>query len=89
MGASVSSASGSSKTAKFKLGENARVITEDGRDVEPGSGEIGMVAVKGRTPVGYYKDPEKSEKTFKTIDGQRYSVPGDFAICRAARPCSL
>jgi acyl-CoA synthetase (AMP-forming)/AMP-acid ligase II len=83
MGASVSSASGATKTAKFKLGENARVITDDGRDVEPGSGEVGIVAVKGRTPVGYYKDPEKSEKTFRTIDGARYSVPGDFATVEA------
>jgi acyl-CoA synthetase (AMP-forming)/AMP-acid ligase II len=30
-------------------------------------------------PVGYYKDPEKSAATFLEIDGQRYSVPGDFA----------
>jgi acyl-CoA synthetase (AMP-forming)/AMP-acid ligase II len=83
MGASVSSASGTSHTAKFRLGENARVITEDGRDVEPGSGDIGLVAVKGRTPVGYYKDKEKSDRTFKVIDGDRYSVPGDFATVEA------
>jgi fatty-acyl-CoA synthase len=83
MGASVSSAGGTSQTAKFRLGENARVITDDGRDVEPGSGEVGIVAVKGRTPVGYYKDPEKSEKTFKIIDGARYSVPGDYATVEA------
>jgi 3-oxocholest-4-en-26-oate---CoA ligase len=79
MGASVSTAAGTSNTAKFKLGENARVITDDGRDVVPGSGEVGIVAVKGRTPVGYYKDPDKSAATFKIIDGERYSVPGDFA----------
>jgi fatty-acyl-CoA synthase len=79
MGASVSTASGTSETAKFRLGENARVITDDGRDVVPGSGEVGIVAVKGRTPVGYYKDPAKSEATFRIIDGARYSVPGDFA----------
>ena len=30
-------------------------------------------------PVGYYKDPEKSAATFIEIDGERYSVPGDFA----------
>ena len=30
-------------------------------------------------PVGYYKDPEKSAKTFLEIDGQRFSVPGDMA----------
>jgi 3-oxocholest-4-en-26-oate---CoA ligase len=40
------------------------VITEDGREVEPGSGDIGRLALKGRTPLGYYKDPEKSAATF-------------------------
>jgi acyl-CoA synthetase (AMP-forming)/AMP-acid ligase II len=30
-------------------------------------------------PLGYFKDPEKSAKTFLEIDGERYSVPGDFA----------
>jgi fatty-acyl-CoA synthase len=83
MGASLSSSGGTVRTAKFRLGDNARVITEDGRDIEPGSGEVGLMAVKGRTPVGYYKDPEKSDKTFKIIDGQRYSVPGDFATVEA------
>ncbi len=29
--------------------------------------------------MGYYKDPEKSARTFRTIKGQRYSFPGDFA----------
>jgi len=79
MGQSISSAGGAVKTAKFVLGEHARVITDDGRDVVPGSGEMGRVAVKGRSPVGYYKDPEKSERTFPVIDGERYSVPGDYA----------
>jgi acyl-CoA synthetase (AMP-forming)/AMP-acid ligase II len=83
MGSSTSSAAGAVTTAKFTLGENAKVITEDGREVAPGSGEIGMVAVKGRTPVGYHKDPEKSAATFKTIDGDRYSIPGDFATVEA------
>jgi acyl-CoA synthetase (AMP-forming)/AMP-acid ligase II len=34
-------------------------------------------------PVGYYKDPEKSARTFLDIDGTRYSVPGDFARIEA------
>ena len=66
-------------TAKFELGPNARVVTADGRDVAPGSGEIGRVALRGHTPIGYYKDPEKSAATFQVIDGQRYSIPGDWA----------
>ena len=83
MGQSVSSASGTSTTAKFTLGENSIVVTEDGRRVEPGSGEIGRVAVGGYQPVGYYKDPDKSAATFLTIDGKRYSVPGDYAMVEA------
>jgi fatty-acyl-CoA synthase len=47
------------------------------------------VAVKGRTPVGYYKDPEKSARTFLTIDGERYSVPGDYATVEADGTLSL
>ncbi len=79
MGSSVSSGENASDTAKFTLGPNTRVINDDGRDIVPGSGEVGMIAVKGIVPVGYYKDPEKSAKTFRTIDGARYSIPGDFA----------
>jgi fatty-acyl-CoA synthase len=83
MGQSVSTAGGTSTTAKFALGENARVLTDDGRDVVPGSGEVGRVAVKGVTPVGYYKDDEKSAHTFVEIDGARYSIPGDYATVEA------
>jgi acyl-CoA synthetase (AMP-forming)/AMP-acid ligase II len=89
MGQSVSSAGGSAQTAKFSLGENARVITDDGRDVVPGSGEIGRVAVKGVTPVGYYKDKAKSDATFLTIEGARYSIPGDYAQVEADGTLSL
>jgi acyl-CoA synthetase (AMP-forming)/AMP-acid ligase II len=55
------------------------VVTPDGRDVVPGSGEQGRVAMRGRVPMGYYKDPVKSAETFVTIDGERYSMPGDWA----------
>ncbi len=70
-------------TAKFQAGPNTKVISEDGRELEPGSGEIGLLAVKGLVPVGYYKDPEKSAATFREIDGARYSIPGDFATIEA------
>jgi len=76
-----------SATAEFQLSKGARVVVDqaDGtwRDVAPGSGELGKVALRGHTPIGYYKDPEKSAGTFVTIDGGRYSIPGDFAEVRA------
>jgi 3-oxocholest-4-en-26-oate---CoA ligase len=83
LGQSVSTAGNEAKTAKFLLGENARVIGDDGNDVRPGSGDVGRVAVKGYTPIGYYKDPEKSAATFVTIDGATYSIPGDYAQVEA------
>jgi acyl-CoA synthetase (AMP-forming)/AMP-acid ligase II len=83
MGSSISTAGGTTTTAKFVLGKSSRVLTDDGRDVIPGSGEIGRVAVRGVTPVGYYKDQEKSARTFVEIDGVRYSIPGDYATVEA------
>jgi acyl-CoA synthetase (AMP-forming)/AMP-acid ligase II len=83
MGQSVSSAGGTTKTAKFTVGENAVVITDDGRRAEPGSGDVGRVAVGGYVPVGYYKDPEKSTATFIEFEGKRYSCPGDYATVEA------
>jgi fatty-acyl-CoA synthase len=71
------------ETASFQLSEAARVFTEDDREVEPGSGEVGMVAHTGTVPLGYYKDPEKSARTFRTVQGVRYAFPGDFATVEA------
>ncbi|MCZ6890432.1 MAG: AMP-binding protein [Gammaproteobacteria bacterium] len=67
-----------SKTASFKLNPNVRVFTEDGRRVEPGSGENGMIATPSPM-IGYYKDPEKTAATIREIDGVHYVIPGDFA----------
>jgi acyl-CoA synthetase (AMP-forming)/AMP-acid ligase II len=71
-------------TARFQLGADARVITDDGRDVRAGSGEVGVIAITGDAlPDGYYKDEAKSATTFRTIDGRRYAIPGDFATVEA------
>jgi acyl-CoA synthetase (AMP-forming)/AMP-acid ligase II len=79
MGESVSRKDVSVSTATFVPGPDAVVLTEDGQLMRPGSGEIGRIGVRGHTPIGYYKDPEKSAATFPVIDGVRYSLPGDFA----------
>jgi fatty-acyl-CoA synthase len=83
MGQSVSAAGVEPSTAKFTVGANTKVFTEDLREVVPGSGEIGRVAVGGHQPIGYYKDPDKTAATFLTVDGARYSIPGDFATVEA------
>ncbi|MBI2168110.1 MAG: AMP-binding protein, partial [Actinobacteria bacterium] len=71
------------KTAKFSVGPNTKVFAEDGREIEPGSGEAGMLAVGGAIPLGYYKDEDKSAATFREFGGRRWSVPGDFASVEA------
>jgi 3-oxocholest-4-en-26-oate---CoA ligase len=82
MGTSVSSSKERARTAQFRLGRDVRVVDTEGRDVEPGSGQVGVLALGGRIPVGYYKDETKSAATFRVIDGARYSIPGDFAEIR-------
>ena len=63
------------------LGPASVVLDDDNRLLDPATdiGKIGRLGRGGNVPVGYYKDPEKSAATFLVIDGQRYSVPGDFA----------
>jgi 3-oxocholest-4-en-26-oate---CoA ligase len=68
---------------KFSHDLNTRVIADDGRDITPGSEEIGMIARGGLLPRGYYKDPEKTARLFREIDGKMYSIPGDFATVNA------
>lgn len=83
MAKSVSGGNRSAATATFELSPGAVVLTDDNRIVEAGSAEIGRVALSGRVPVGYYKDPEKSARTFPVVDGVHYSVPGDYATVEA------
>jgi acyl-CoA synthetase (AMP-forming)/AMP-acid ligase II len=59
------------------------VLDEDGSEVKPGSGVRGIIAKKGHIPVGYYKDEKKTAETFRTYNGVRYAIPGDYAEVEA------
>jgi fatty-acyl-CoA synthase len=83
IGQNVTTREFTAETAKFQLSETAKVFTEDDREVEPGSGQVGMLAHTGVVPRGYYKDPEKSARTFRTVKGVRYAFPGDFGTVEA------
>jgi 3-oxocholest-4-en-26-oate---CoA ligase len=83
MGMSVSTGDAAERTARFTLGENVRVVTDDGVEVTPGSELVGKLMLGGRNPLGYYKDQAKTDETFRTLNGQRYSVPGDMAMVNA------
>jgi 3-oxocholest-4-en-26-oate---CoA ligase len=67
-------------TGVFTPNPTTKVLKEDGSEVVPGSGERGMLACTGATVAGgYHKDPEKSAKTYKQIDGVSYAMAGDWA----------
>jgi acyl-CoA synthetase (AMP-forming)/AMP-acid ligase II len=73
------------------LGPNSVVLDDDNKvlDLATNVGKIGRLGRGGSVPMGYYKDPEKSAKTFLELDGQRYSVPGDFARIEADNKVTL
>ncbi len=48
------------------------------RVLEPGEGG-GWLAQRGRVPLGYLGDADKTARTFPTIQGERFSIPGDRA----------
>ena len=70
-------------TARFRLGEHTRVLTDEGIDVQPGSGERGQIALGWPLPLGYFKDPAKTEEAFPMVAGRRWSIPGDWATVEA------
>lgn len=78
------------QTGKFSPGPGATVVSEDlTRVLEPGHEGLGWVAQTGAVPLGYLGDAEKTARTFPTIDGVRYSVPGDRAIRRGETEIDL
>ena len=83
MGASITTKDAVSQTAAFVLGENAMVLDDNDEPIPPGTGVAGRLAVGGILPLGYYKDPDKTARTIKIINGKRFSIPGDYAIVEA------
>jgi acyl-CoA synthetase (AMP-forming)/AMP-acid ligase II len=79
LGRNVTSKGEASATATFKAKADTRVISEDGKDVLPGSGQAGLLAIGGRQALGYYGDPVKTASVFRILDGNRFVVPGDWA----------
>jgi fatty-acyl-CoA synthase len=56
------------------------VLDENLEPVPPGSDQLGRLAMRGHIPLGYYKDPEKTARTFLTDQaGVRWVLPGDYA----------
>jgi fatty-acyl-CoA synthase len=78
------SVKGAASTGDFTPGPGTVVVSEDLSSVlEPGHEGNGWLAQTGYVPLGYLGDAEKTARTFPSIDGQRYAVPGDRAVWRA------
>jgi 3-oxocholest-4-en-26-oate---CoA ligase len=86
-GRSDTTVDGATEVARFQIGPHCKVFSEDFREIQPGSDEAGFVARAGAIPRGYYKDEAKTARTFPTIDGVRYSIPGDY--CKVAADGTL
>ena len=70
---------GTAPGPRFRADASTAVLDENNKPLAPGSGVIGMLARKGRIPLGYYKDPVKTAATFIEADGVRWVVSGDMA----------
>lgn len=67
-------------TGTFVASPGNHVLNEDlSAEQQPGDEALGWLAKSGRLPLGYLNDPAKTAKTFPTVAGVRYSVPGDRA----------
>ena len=66
---------------KFTKPDFSEILNLDTKEIIPPSDTktIGYLARKGHVPLAYYKDEEKSKKTFIDVNGERYSIPGDMA----------
>jgi acyl-CoA synthetase (AMP-forming)/AMP-acid ligase II len=64
--------------AVFETTDNNAVFDDELRRC--GVGELGKLARRGHIPLGYYGDPEKTARTFFDIEGERWVIPGDYAM---------
>jgi acyl-CoA synthetase (AMP-forming)/AMP-acid ligase II len=88
----ISEGYGASETGGMAFGRRSRSARPDGftpaadagvvaldrsRFLEPGDEEVGWIARRGRVPLGYLGDAERTRTTFPIIDGERLAIPGD------------
>jgi len=83
MAMSITTKDGETSTATFQLTDKTKLFDENLRLLDTKPGVKGLVGVGGYQPVGYYKDPQKSARTFVTTESGRFSVPGDWAVVNA------
>ena len=84
MGTAFTTTENASQPTRFMAADtDTLVLDEDMQPVVPGSGVVGRVARGGLLPRGYYKDSDKTAKTFVEIGGKIYCMAGDHAAVEA------
>jgi len=79
-GMQISNRQTGASTGKFMPGPDNCVVDETmTKALAPGHDGMGWWAKRGFVPLGYLDDEAKTARTFVTIDGVRFSVPGDRA----------
>ena len=74
------SAGGTASTGTFELTPGNVLLSADlDRVLDPTEPETGWLAKTGRLALGYLGDEAKTQRTYPTVAGQRYAVPGDRA----------
>jgi len=63
----------------LRLLPGAVLLDDSGEELAQEPGRVGLLAYKGATPDGYFEDPARTAEVYRSIRGQRYLVPGDWA----------
>jgi len=83
-GTQTSMAGGEVSSGRFRMNDDTIVLKEDlSGPLAPGATESGWLARRGHVPLGYFKDAEKTARTFPVLGAVRYAVPGDHATLGA------
>jgi len=83
-GTQTSMAGANVTTGRFRMNDQTTVMKDDlSGPLTPGARETGWLARTGHVPLGYFKDAEKTARTFPVIGGARYAIPGDHARLEA------
>ena len=62
----------------FQMNNSTALLDELHRPLSAGSTDMGRLAKRGRIPLGYFGDPDRTSRTFPTVDGERWAITGDM-----------
>jgi acyl-CoA synthetase (AMP-forming)/AMP-acid ligase II len=80
LGSRLSDTASSGAGLTFTPDESMVVVDEDfSHLLAPGHPGTGWLARRGRIPLGYLGDADKTARTFPVVDGLRLTIPGDRA----------